>query len=70
MNKSSSEKIDAFFGDSEKVTRAMGEAVRKTLRMHKLLGYPIVVWRDGKVVHVPPEEIELPEAENGQSSAK
>jgi hypothetical protein len=28
--------------------------------MHKCLGNPIAVWRDGKVVIVPPEEIEIP----------
>ncbi len=25
--------------------------------LHKALGVPIVIWRDGKVVEVPPEEI-------------
>jgi hypothetical protein len=28
---------------------------------HKKLGEPIVIWRDGKVVWVPPEEIEVPD---------
>lgn len=28
--------------------------------MHKRIGNPIAVWRDGKVVIVPPEEIEIP----------
>ena len=45
--------------------KAMGEAIRETVREHKLLGYPIVVWKDGRVVWVPPEEIVLDEKENG-----
>jgi predicted ABC-type ATPase len=35
------------------------EAVREARRRHKALGESIVVWRDGKVVVVPPEEIEV-----------
>lgn len=39
----------------------MQEAVRKALLVHKRLGNPIAVWRDGRVVLVPPEEIDVPE---------
>ena len=39
--------------------RAMCEAVREAIRRHKLLGQPIVVSREGKVVIIPPEEIEI-----------
>jgi isoaspartyl peptidase/L-asparaginase-like protein (Ntn-hydrolase superfamily) len=46
--------------DSEAMTRAMGEAIQENLREHKLLGQPIVVWKDGRVVWIPAEEIELP----------
>jgi len=27
--------------------------------MHKLLGNPIAIWRDDKVVWIPPEEIQI-----------
>jgi len=37
---------------------AAQQAVRAALREHKLAGNPIAVWRDGKVVLVPPEQIE------------
>jgi hypothetical protein len=53
-----------FYSDETALQKAMGRAVYDALRMHKLLGHPIVVWRDGKVVWVPPEEIELPEELN------
>ncbi len=54
-----SEKIAEYYADNDRLGRAMGKAVQDALRTHKLLGYPIVVWRDGKVVWVPPEEIQL-----------
>jgi hypothetical protein len=47
--------------DSEGMIKAMEEAIHETVREHKLLGFPIVVWQDGKVVWIPPEEIELSE---------
>jgi hypothetical protein len=37
---------------------AAQRAVHDALREHKLAGNPIAVWRDGKVVLVPPEQIE------------
>ena len=43
----------------EEVIEAMRLAVREALARHKALGQSIVVWRDGRVVVVPPEEIEV-----------
>jgi len=34
-------------------------AGREARARHKALGQSIVVWRDGKVVEIPPEEIEI-----------
>ena len=45
--------------DREGIDRAIRAGVQNMLRIHKLLGYPIVVGRDGKVIVIPPEEIEL-----------
>jgi hypothetical protein len=39
--------------------RAMQRAVRKALLVHKKLGNPVATWKDGKVVWIPPEEIEV-----------
>ena len=39
----------------------MQAAARDAVRRHKLLGESIAVWRDGKVVVVPPEEIVVPD---------
>lgn len=40
---------------------ALKEAVADAIAEHKRMGRPIVVWRDGKVVTIPPEEIVVPE---------
>ncbi|OGA18902.1 MAG: hypothetical protein A3I63_09665 [Betaproteobacteria bacterium RIFCSPLOWO2_02_FULL_66_14] len=41
------------------VMRIFDRAGREVLARHKALGHPIVIWRDGRVVEVPPEEIEV-----------
>jgi predicted ABC-type ATPase len=43
----------------EEITAALIEAGRDARRRHKALGHPIIIWRDGKIVEVPPEEIEV-----------
>ena len=39
------------------ITAAITEAVARAIEQHRRLGFPIVIWRDGRVVEVPPEEI-------------
>lgn len=46
--------VAAHARDIEKILK---RAVNHALLRHKRLGNPIAVWRDGKVVIVPPEEI-------------
>ncbi len=41
------------------VTESLRAAGRDARRRHKALGHPIVILRGGKVVEVPPEEIEV-----------
>lgn len=47
------------FEEGTPIDEAIAEGVREARRRHKLLGNPVAEWRDGKVVIVPPEEIEL-----------
>lgn len=49
--------IEKLLGDDAVMTAALAKGVRAALLRHKQAGNPIVVWRDGKVVWVPPEEI-------------
>lgn len=44
------------------IDKAIKEAVRDALIRHKRAGVPIVIWKDGKVVRVPPEEIVVDES--------
>ncbi len=43
--------------DAARVTDAVRQAGRDARLRHKQLGVPIVVWRDGQIVEIPPEEI-------------
>lgn len=43
--------------DGTEIDEALRRAVHEALVRHKKLGNSIAVWRDGKVVIVPPEEI-------------
>ena len=45
------------FGDVERITRALKEAVRCALRRHKLLGKSVVVMQEGKITWIKPEDI-------------
>jgi ABC-type proline/glycine betaine transport system ATPase subunit len=45
--------------DAKKIEKILQRAVDHALEMHRRLGNPIAVWKDGKVVIVPPEEIVL-----------
>jgi hypothetical protein len=54
--------------DNAAIQRAMRAGVQQALRVHKLLGVPIAEDRGGKVVVVPPEEIQLGEAVDGRPS--
>ena len=44
-----------------KAEMALKEAVAEALAEHKRRGNPIAVWRNGKAVWIPPEEIVVPE---------
>jgi hypothetical protein len=52
--------------------RAVQKGVRDALREHALLGNPVSVWRDGRIVRLTPAEIlaeierEQPRPDNGK----
>ncbi len=53
--------VSSLFPDAEAMDRAVVRAVREALLRHKLLGQSIAVWQDGRVVEIPPEEIDVDE---------
>ena len=48
---------DYFAEHAKDIEAVFRRAVNHALLMHKRLGNPIAVWKDGKVVIIPPEEI-------------
>jgi len=63
------DRISAFFADPEKVTEALARGVREALLQHKRAGNPIVVWRDGQMVWIPPEEIPIDDVSSVQTDS-
>jgi len=53
--------IGKLLDDREGMGRALARAVRQAVLQHKRAGNPVAIWRDGKVVWVDPDEIELPD---------
>jgi hypothetical protein len=55
--------------DADEILRLAQKAVRAALIDHKQAGNPVAVWRDGKVVIIPPEEIVIPDDPDAPTSA-
>ena len=53
------DKISKIFNDPDAVTLAIQAGINAELLKHKKLGYPICVWREGKVVWIAPEDIKI-----------
>ena len=58
-NESETNKILSVLKDNDKITQALKKAGKQALLKHKQNGNPIATWQDGKVVWIPPEEIEV-----------
>ena len=50
--------IAAIFREGTLIDRAMNLAVRDAIQLHKEKGVPLVVWREGKIMFIAPEEAE------------
>ena len=45
--------------DDDAVLKALEIGSKRAVRIHKLLGNPVATLRDGKVVLIPPQEIQI-----------
>ena len=54
--------------DTRQITHRLAVAVREALLDHKRAGNPVAIWRDGKVVIVPPDEIIIEGADHTKNS--
>ncbi len=59
MRRSSRKDIDKIFKEGTLIDKALRDAVREALLYHKRNGNPIADWRDGKVVWIPADQIEV-----------
>lgn len=64
MNGNAPKDVRSIMLDGTPIQQAQRASWIKTLERHKRLGYPIVVWRDGRVVWIPAEEIHIPAEAN------
>jgi hypothetical protein len=51
--------IDELFEDGRLIDEALRLAAADARRLHKRLGSPMATWRDGQVVWIAPEDIEV-----------
>jgi hypothetical protein len=50
--------VSTLLEDDNLVGRALERAAHQAIREHRRDGLPLAMWRDGKVVWVPAEELE------------
>ncbi|MGH7391737.1 MAG: hypothetical protein ACREM3_20120 [Candidatus Rokuibacteriota bacterium] len=70
MSRRPSHEIERIIRDGAAIDRAIVAARRKVILRHRQLGVPLVIWRDGRVVEVPPESVELPVYEEGTETGE
>jgi hypothetical protein len=51
--------IEELFEDGEAIDEALRLAAQDARRLHKALGHPMATWRDGHVVWIQPEDIDV-----------
>ena len=57
MKRRRNKPIDVIFKEGTLIDKALKQGVQEALLKHKQAGNPVVVWRDGKMVWLKPEEI-------------
>jgi hypothetical protein len=62
--------IAAILQDGTAIDRAIERAGYDVVRRHRQLGVPLVIWRDGRVVEVPPESVPIPDDDDGAASTE
>jgi len=60
MKRESSRDPATILRDGEAIDRAILAAHRRVVLRHRQMGVPLAIWRDGRVVEVAAESIELP----------
>lgn len=53
------DKIEEVISDRERISQALAEGVKDALKRHKQAGNPVVVMKEGQMVWLKPEEINV-----------
>jgi hypothetical protein len=61
-------RVEIAFEEGTVIDDALNEGCREAIREHKQSGQPMVVWRNGKTVLLPAEQVEA-ELNGGQSGS-
>ena len=56
------------FDDDERIDRAFAEATAAAAKRHKQAGVPMVAWKDGHVILIPPSEIVIPDDDKDRAA--
>jgi hypothetical protein len=57
MRETERDPIEDAFAEGTPIDQAIEEGVQQALRLHQRAGNPIVVWQDGKMQWIAPEDI-------------
>jgi len=49
--------------DEKRIERAFRRAFRNAVLEHRRDGFPMIFWENGRIVHVPADQVSLPEVE-------
>ena len=58
--------LKELFEDGRAIDEALKEAARDARRLHKALRNPMATWKDGQVVWIQPEDIEIDDDRSGE----
>lgn len=57
MKRTDPRNLTEIIRDGRAIDRAVRKATRAAVLLHKKLGFPIAIWREGRTVWVKPEDI-------------
>jgi hypothetical protein len=60
MNPPAAQNVESILRDGNAIDRAIVATHRRVILRHRQLSIPLAIWRDGKVIEVAPESVELP----------
>ena len=62
--------VDELFEDGRAIDQALLDAARDARLLHKAFGRPMATWRDGQVVWVQPDEIQIDGSDEGPDTTE